>query len=238
MTFVQSEISSFLLMKKHSAYTPLPLPKNNKRAFTLIEILVVISIIVILMGFTSMIIGGVGDTQGKARSKADMELIATALEAFRGKYGGYPRISCQTNEATNAGDLYKCLVGKMALSVKNGEIYMEDISTRPRRPFLDASKIKIGDPSDRDSDDVDSEKSGVFFMDAWREPYMYFYDTSKVAGTVEGVWRSPAFILLSKGPDQKHTEVKNMYATGIIPEEKEYFEKEENVDNILHGRMD
>ncbi len=222
-------------MKKHP--TNCSYPRAARRAFTLVEILVVISIIIILMGITSQMIGGVGDAQGKARAKADISLIATGLEAFRGKYGGYPRISCAVNEKASAGDLYRCLVGKMALAVKNGEIYFEDLESRPRKPFIDASKLKLGDPADSDLENVDSEKVGVYIMDPWREPYMYFYDTTKMVGTVEGVWRSPSFILLSKGPDQKHVEIKNMYGTGLFPDENDYFEKDENIDNIVYGRM-
>lgn len=220
-------------MKKHPTFT---IVADSKRAFTLIEILVVISILIILMGITSQMIGSVGDAQGRARAQTDLELIGTGVEAFMGKYGGYPRISCSSNEKTAAGDLYKCLIGKMALSVKNGEIYMDDLSAKPRKPFIDATLIKICDPDDADLDDVDYEKAGVYFADPWREPYLYFYNTSKVIGVVDGVWRSPGYIIMSKGPDQKHIEVKNMYSSGIVPDEVDYTEKDENVDNLIRGR--
>ncbi len=51
-------------------------------------------------------------------------------------------------------------------------------------------------------------------------------------------WRSPSFILLSKGADAKAKEVRSMYTTGIIPDDEEYRLPEENIDNIIFGRDD
>ena len=93
-----------------------------RKAFTLIEILIVMSLLVLLFGITSRMISSVGQSQGKSRARSDMELIASGIEAFGGKYGGYPRLSCASNEKFAAGELFKCLAGKMALGALSGSL--------------------------------------------------------------------------------------------------------------------
>ena len=214
-------------------FTDLKRARSSRRAFTLIEILVVIAIIVLLMGITTQMMGGVQDSQGKAKARADMEVMATGLEAFNGQYGGYPRLNAAASEKFTAGELYRCLIGKIRLTVRNGNIVMEEQPTRT--PFVDASKLTLGDPQDEYATDVDPEKSGVFFADPWREPYLYFYDTATLVGA-ESSWKAPGFILLSKGPDCKAANTLSMYNTGIIPDELDYNNTQINVDNIVQGR--
>ena len=60
--------------------------KKARGAFTLIEILIVMSLIVLLFGITSQLITSVGQSQGRSRARADLELIASGLEAFSGKF--------------------------------------------------------------------------------------------------------------------------------------------------------
>ena len=223
-------------MKKY-LFTPDKFSRKSN-AFTLIEILVVIAILAILMGITSQIIGGVSESQGRARAKTDMALMASGLEAFYGMYGDYPRLNAGGSEVFAAGELYKCLVGKMMLHVTDGQIMMVETSQQ-RQPFLDASKLRINDPNDPEIGDVDPEKNGVYFSDPWGEPYLYFYDTSTVqGGDLSSTWRSPSFILLSKGPDKKAADSLSMYTTGIMPDTDDYTSNEANFDNIIEGRDD
>ncbi len=218
-------------------FTPAKKPRF-RGAFTLVEILIVIGIIALLMGITTQMLGTVTSSQGRARARTDLAIIASALEAFSLKYGGYPRLSANNDEKNSAGDVYKCLVGKMVLRLDDGQIVMSDVGTN-RKPFLDSSKLRICDPSDPLLQDVDPEKNGVYFGDPWNEPYLYFFDTTAYV-TNEGntSWRSPSFLLLSKGPDQKAKEVNYMYTTGIMPDDEEYRMPEENIDNIIYGRDD
>ncbi len=209
--------------------------KKARGAFTLIEILIVMSLIVLLFGITSQLITSVGQSQGRSRARADLELIASGLEAFSGKYGGYPRLSCAANEKFGAGEIYKCLTGKMAMKYEGGQIVMYELSFQST-PFVDSTKLMLGDPSDEYLTDVDPEKSGVYFVDPWRNPYLYFYDTSTTQTTINSSWRSATFILLSKGPDGEEADVLSMYSTGIIPDYLDYTGKQENVDNIIQGR--
>ncbi len=187
------------------------------------------------MGVTTQVLTSVGDSRGRARARADMEFIAAGLEAFNAQYGGYPRISSMSGEKAAAGDLYKCLVGKMMLMLRDKQIMMVDAPSQ-RKPLVDATRLSLRDPDDDLAVDVDPEKNGVYVADPWNEPYLYFYNTANAAGLSASNWRSPGFLLLSKGPDRKAKDSQSMYTTGIVPDMDEYTSNSENVDNIIRGR--
>ena len=63
---------------------------TNRAAFTLIELLVVISIIGVLAAFTIPVLTSVKAGQYKKVARGELELIATALENYKAKYGAYP----------------------------------------------------------------------------------------------------------------------------------------------------
>jgi len=63
--------------------------KNNK-AFTLIEILVVIAIIGILIGLSLFGLTGARESSRDAKRKADLELIRGAIETYRSDCSTYP----------------------------------------------------------------------------------------------------------------------------------------------------
>ena len=217
-------------------HTSKPHPKT-KRAFTLIELLIVIAILGLLMGVTTQMLSSASQTQGKARAKADMAVIATALEAFSQQYGGYPRLNEAKDPETAATQLFRCLTGRMVLRVKDNKISMTPVDP-VRKPFIDALKFNLRDKKDITSNSVDPSKDTVFLADPWDEPYQYYYDTSSVAGALETEGKSPSFILLTKGADKKAKEVRGMYSTGIIPPNDVYTEPEENIDNYIFGRTE
>ena len=63
---------------------------HSARAFTLIELLIVITIIVILMGLLFPAFRGVQDQAKRAQAKNDITQIVTAVNAFYTEYGRYP----------------------------------------------------------------------------------------------------------------------------------------------------
>lgn len=75
--------------------------QSGKRAgFTLIELLVVISVIGLLAGLSFPVIKSVKAAQQKRVARAELELVQTALENYKSKYGTYP--PCNQNAANVA----------------------------------------------------------------------------------------------------------------------------------------
>jgi len=66
------------------------LDSRGARAFTLIELVVVISVIAILMALLFPAFRGVQDQAKKTQAKNDLAQIVTAINAFYTEYGQYP----------------------------------------------------------------------------------------------------------------------------------------------------
>ncbi|QDS87576.1 hypothetical protein EC9_17550 [Rosistilla ulvae] len=64
--------------------------KNPRAAFTLIEILIVVTIIALLMGLLTPAVMTVMGNAREAAMKSEADGIALAIEAYRDKYGEYP----------------------------------------------------------------------------------------------------------------------------------------------------
>ncbi len=83
----------------------LPLQKSRIAAFTLIELLTVIAIIAILMGLLFPAISGAKEQARRADAKADLGMIITACQSYRGDYGKFPPVSAAlSNSAYSFGD--------------------------------------------------------------------------------------------------------------------------------------
>jgi prepilin-type N-terminal cleavage/methylation domain-containing protein len=67
--------------------------------FTLLELLVVIGIIAVLLGFIFPVFQGVQDRAKKVQAKNDLTQIVTAVNAFYTEYGRYPT-TVTTGDAT------------------------------------------------------------------------------------------------------------------------------------------
>ena len=65
---------------------------NSKKGFTLIEMLVVCLIIVILAGLVFRLTGIIGRNNDEAKTRAKLEMVASALEEFKSIYGKYPPV--------------------------------------------------------------------------------------------------------------------------------------------------
>ena len=64
--------------------------KHQPAAFTLVELLAVITIIIIFVAFLFPAFRGVQDQAKKAQAKNDLQQIVTAVNAFYTEYGRYP----------------------------------------------------------------------------------------------------------------------------------------------------
>lgn len=165
--------------------------RPGRAGFTLIESLVVIAIIAILASITVGVVKGVNERAAIARAKAEVAVLATALEGYKRQYGDYPRTEEATITASDTllatgdgpGILFNALVGKRGPTgaAMNG------------RSLVEAGRFTLGSstalPEAGSTDAVANA-----FLDPWGRRYLYFY-------RVGTEWQSPGYVLLSVGPD-------------------------------------
>lgn len=175
-------------VQSRSTLNSQPLTRERAvRAFTLLELLAVITIIAILAG---MVIGGGrrASEAGKiARAKAELAALGAALESYKRNYGDYPRI-LSDSLATDTGSgqaLYAALNGQ-----RGPQLVSANFTVR-QRVLLEKPRFTLAQPAAAD-DAVNT------LLDPWGNPYRYAYNP----GTA---WKNSSFVLLSAGPDGNAT---------------------------------
>ncbi len=169
----------------------------GQRAFTLIELLTVISIIAILAAITFGVVKGVNERAAVGQAKAELASLAQALESYKLQYGDYPR-SAGANVATSPtptatdgpGVLFNALVGKLgpynwsagSAAAING------------KPFVELGRFSIQSSTALPTAGNTTAVNNAF-VDPWGRRYLYFYKTGTNAQ-----WTKSGFILLSVGP--------------------------------------
>lgn len=138
---------------------------RTSRAFTLIELLIVIAIIGILMALLFPAVNGAIDAARKAQAKNDVTQIATAVTAYETEYGKLPNAS---------GNIDSTLVNILTgVSTNNN----------PRKiVFMEIGTFKKNSKS--------GTNSGGSFLDPWGNNYQIAVDdnydnTIASAGSVE-----------------------------------------------------
>lgn len=206
--------------------------KESQSAFTLIELLAVAVVILVLTGITFGISKGVLNQQARAQARAELAIIAQALEEFKLTYGDYPVVSEDDPVATNANarKLTQALTGFAYLEPgeKKGERVMTDVGDNEARDsFIDIEKIGLSEPF-RDPDDrtrvPDSvtDLDRIYLVDPWRQPYVYVYNR----GSSTNSWENAGYVLFSKGPD-KEADLGSLVTDGIVDQTTP-----NNADNI------
>lgn len=84
-------------MERHNSPTP---KSKTSAAFTLVELLVVISIIAILAGLSFPAVSGAMDSAKKTQAKSNAVQIATAVTAYEMEYGKLPTFTGTTVDKT------------------------------------------------------------------------------------------------------------------------------------------
>ncbi|MGB1127788.1 MAG: type II secretion system protein GspG [Opitutales bacterium] len=118
--------------------------RRARRAFTLIELLMVIAVIAILASITVGISRGVGSAKARATAQAELAVIAQALEQFKLRYGTYPPVN------DDAEELFAALEGEKRLERDDDQNWALVDASTPGEVFIDASKLSIKDPWDSD----------------------------------------------------------------------------------------
>jgi prepilin-type N-terminal cleavage/methylation domain-containing protein len=159
-------------------------------AFTLIELLIVISIILILAGLAFPAVQGALESAKKAQARNDVHQIAAAVRAFHLEYGRYP--TSEVNTGGDGGDFYTQANNNSVIRALMGQ----DADLNPRNiVFLDAKTAK-------------AKKGGVdisdyIFYDPWGTPYGIKMDNNYNGRTEYYGQRLTPVVVVSFGPNKE-----------------------------------
>ena len=109
--------------------------RSNQTGFTLVELLVVISIIGMLAGLMSVAIPKAMEGGKKAKAKGELNAIVSAVKAYKQEYGRLPGSVTATSDTTfedaNSKSLLSALGGAINASVENPKAvrFLEGAST-------------------------------------------------------------------------------------------------------------
>lgn len=208
--------------------------RHGKPAFTLIELMAVITIIVILAG---LVVGGLGfvtERQAKEKARVQIALLTKGLEEYKLDNGTYPPIANNTDGLGSVSNpvssqLYVALFyegydfsersasgNAPATWTKSVGSVTVPMATRIYLPELDPTSSKQGwvDPV-TGTPAVPPPVTAV--KDPWGNPYRYRSGKSP-SGTTNASAINPEFDLWSCGKDGRthNTDLKNQYAKDDI----------------------
>ena len=191
-------------------------PNNRTFAgYTMVEVLLVLSVILILGGITFGIASGVQSARLKSIAKAEIALISKSLFRFHTSFGDFPVTEGIEN---NSITLSKALLGWKIF--QGNPAQMVDLKNVPQEgitSFIELSNI-LYEGNLPLSDEI--IPSNIRFIDPWGNAYVYAYKESKE-------WDNFSFVLYSKGPDGADVKLE---ANGILSTKFKNLDK--NIDNI------
>jgi prepilin-type N-terminal cleavage/methylation domain-containing protein len=193
--------------------------RSPRKAFTIIELLVVLGIIVALAGITFGLLSGTTERGRISRAESELRALAQALEQYQGQYGDYPW-SNLSGFNDNGEVLFNALAGTIG---PQGDFITDDGGTqRLGRTFVEFSRLTVQfdeDVPSRLPDRDAPQRLENRFVDPWDNPYRYYY---KDAGNPDN-WGRRGFVLYSAGPSGDDEPPGN---DGIVPDHRD------NSDNI------
>ncbi|MES1166815.1 MAG: type II secretion system protein [Pseudomonadota bacterium] len=188
--------------------------------FTLVEILVVIAIVSLLTATALPAMRGTRERTAGARARAELALIAQALESYRRVYGDYP----QTGDfAQAAPDTTQPLATSDAqakvFNALRGVFGPRRFGAEDRidgAEFIDATRFVLerAEPADEQAPAVTPSRkveACTALLDPWGRRYLYYY---KSAGS-PAAWAASGYVLYSAGRDGRHAPPDA--ATGLVP---------------------
>jgi len=158
------------------------LSKNGTRSgqagFTLVELLVVVTIIGLLVGLISVAVPKAIESGMKAKAKGELTAVIAALKAYRQEYGQWPTASGDRSrdEWFGPGTYGDVENGKTLMMILSGSnIIVSGVGQNPKSvAFFEGAKVSSGR---RDT-------SGGELLDPWGTQYGFKVDTDE-SGSLE-----------------------------------------------------
>ena len=153
-------------------------PASRTGAFTLIEMLAVISIISILMGLALVGINAARESGDESAVSSDIQFLRSSIHQFAEEWGSFPPTtladfdkSVRTN-AINAGNeaLFACLITR-----KHGGPYAELAEDRWENADADRLSPAHLDIVKKQLDWLRGNDVLLEYVDLWRNPYVYIH---------------------------------------------------------------
>jgi prepilin-type N-terminal cleavage/methylation domain-containing protein len=141
--------------------------KQAAGGFTLVELLVVISIIVVLMGLLFPTINIVKNAANKARAGAAIQGLCGAAKAYNNEYGKWP-------DPANDQDFILTFNGLM--NPQTGQKITSGQAANDNPRAIQFMEIKAKDVTIPGSS---NNQSPLAFYDPWSMPYAYCFDNGK-----------------------------------------------------------
>ena len=150
--------------------------RERVSGFTLLELLVVITIIVVLIGFLFPAFRGIQDQAKRTQAKNDLNQIVTAISAFYTEYGYYPvPASTITDSAATypARGQYQDSTNNVVFDILRYDISRDPTTVPARNP---RQVVFIEPPIAKDQA---NPKLGIRFTSGcWYDPWGYTYNVT------------------------------------------------------------
>ena len=169
--------------------------RRGNSAFTLIELMAVITIIVILAGLVAFGLAFVNEKQATEKTKLQISLLSKAIEEYKQETGQYPpTANLNPSGALNSGNSYNSDVLFKSLywdSDNDGIGVPADTDQKIYLPDLDPATTKQGWTSGTAS-------ATTKILDPWGMPYLY-RSAKSATGVANANTTNPEFDLWSAG---------------------------------------
>lgn len=221
--------------------------RNTRRsAFTLIELMLTVAVIMVLLGITFGISTGVKSAQNRSRAQADLAILSQALERYKSTHGDYPWTESGNVSSldANAEVLFQALMGWKAFRRTNGvtdfrDLEVSEVPSAGPKAFIDPNKLLVSQKEGSEYSDEQASlpaqsnqqpSADIHILDPWGNPYVYVYGKSSGAGNS---WENFGYHLYSMGADGSQDSSAISASTGI--QSNDYRDSDENADNVYIG---
>jgi len=164
-----------------------PPGRFSLRAFTLLEILVALALVVALTGLGLGAIVALRERAAVVQTRADLAVLTLALASYQSRHGEFP--AGELDPVAGSRALFRALNEEDGANEGTG-----------RRGMVDPGRLRSGPWTD-------GQASAEVFLDPWGRPYRYCSQATSEPGEISaaGAALESTYTLLSAGPDGRAT---------------------------------